>query len=65
MVAHSFNCSTLEAETDVSLKFKASLVYRTSSRIRIIRAKQRNTVWKTKTNQPTNQNKNLEIHSKI
>jgi hypothetical protein len=44
VVVHAFNPSTWEAEAGRSLEFKASLVYRVSSRT--ARATQRNPVWK-------------------
>jgi hypothetical protein len=44
MVAHTFNAHTWGAEADVSLEFKASLVYRVSSRT--ARATQRNPALK-------------------
>jgi len=53
VVLHAFNLSIWEAEAGGSLEFKASLVYRVSSRI--ARATQRNPVLKnpkTKPNQP-------------
>jgi hypothetical protein len=46
MVVHAFNPSTWEAEAGGFLEFKASLVYKVSSRT--ARAIQRNTVSKTK-----------------
>jgi hypothetical protein len=59
VVVHAFNPSTWEAEAGGFLSFKASLVYRVSSRI--ARATQRNPVSKnqTKPNQtkPTNKQK--------
>jgi hypothetical protein len=55
VVAHTFNPSTREAEAGGSLEFKASLVYKVSSRT--ARATQRNPVSnKTKQNK-TKQNK--------
>jgi hypothetical protein len=51
VVAHTFNPSTWEAEAGEFLNFKASLVYRVSSRT--ARATQRNPVQK-KTNKQTN-----------
>lgn len=46
VVVHAFNLSTLEAEAGGSTEFKASLVYRTSSKIAW--ATQRNPLLKTK-----------------
>ena len=43
-MAHTFNPSTQEAETDKSLEFKANLVYKASSRT--VRATERNSVSK-------------------
>jgi hypothetical protein len=56
MVAHAFNLSTWKAEAGAgeSLEFKASLVYRMSSRI--ARATQRDPVSKKITNKQTNKN---------
>jgi hypothetical protein len=45
VVAHTFKASTWETEAGGSLEFKASLVYRVSSRT--ARATQRNPVMKT------------------
>ena len=50
MVAHAFNPSTQEAETDGSLEFEASLVYKNA---KTTRAVQRNQISKT-----NKQNKN-------
>jgi hypothetical protein len=45
MVAHTFDPSTQEAETDQSFELEVSLLYRPSSRI--ARATQKNPVSKT------------------
>jgi hypothetical protein len=49
VVAHAFNSSTWEAEAGGFLRFKASLVYRVSSRT--TRATQRNPVSRKTKNQ--------------
>jgi hypothetical protein len=56
VVAHAYNPSTWEAEAGEFLEFKASLVYRVSSRT--ARATQRNPVSKNQKNKTT---KNKEI----
>jgi hypothetical protein len=74
-LGHAFNPSTWEAEAGGFLEFKASLVYKVSSRT--ARATQRNPVLtnKTKTkqtppppnqptNQPTNQTSKKQQHKK-
>jgi hypothetical protein len=60
-VEHAFNPSTCKAEAGRSLEFKASLVYRVSSRT--ARATQRNPVSKNKDKQ-TNKNKNKKKKEK-
>jgi hypothetical protein len=59
VVAHTFNPSTLEAETDRFLSWRPSLVYRASSRT--ARATERNPVSKNKNNK---QNKTKQKRSK-
>jgi hypothetical protein len=59
-VAHAFNPSTWEAEAGGFLTFKASLVYRVSSRT--ARATQRNLV--SEKQNKTKQNKKLSIFFK-
>jgi hypothetical protein len=57
VVAHAFNPSTWEAETEIS-EFEASLVYRVSSRT--ARATQRNPVSKTKNKNKTKKKQKKE-----
>ena len=58
VVAHALNPITQEVEADGSFEFKASLVYRESSRTS--RATQRNSVSKTKPNQNKKQKNNRQ-----
>jgi hypothetical protein len=63
VVVHAFNPSTQEAEAGLS-EFKASLVYKVSSRT--TRATQRNPVLKNKTKQnKTKQNKTKQQQRRI
>jgi hypothetical protein len=59
VVVHTFNSNTWEAEAEVmeSLEFKASMIYRVSSRT--AKASQRNPVSKNKTKTKTEKQKRL------
>jgi hypothetical protein len=60
VVAHAFNPSTWEAEAGRFSEFKASLVYRVSSRT--ARATQRNPVSKNKTKQTNKQKQKTQTN---